>query len=254
MKYEIRVNHYAPKRRGSEHENPSHSVCYGFCNFNCLFCNFRSRPNSSYTEYDGKSFDSLLDELFKTSKNFKFSGGEPTLNPKIIEHLTKVKNRGGVVYLDTNGSIPSVIEKLLQLELVDVLGISLKGVTREEAVQVSRAAPSLAWDNVFQTLSIAGHYLKTHTIVTLVFTESNYRGRIDRFAKLIQDIPNVQLKINNLQRDDHKKGAYELVRVQPKLLADEVEQFLFKNPEWKGRTILINSDDAVSTYSKIDFY
>ena len=254
MKYEIIACHYAPKRRDLANETLSHSMCYGCCNFNCLFCDFRARPKQSYIYYTDKDFDTLLDELFKHSKNFKFSGGEPTLNPKIINHLTNVKNRGGFVYFDTNGSNPDVIEKLLQMELVDVLGISLKGATKEEAVQVSRSNPTLVWDNVFKTLQIAGNYKKAHTIVTLVFTKANYKGRINTFADLIKDIPNVQLKINNLQRDDHKPNAYELISVQSDELVNEVEEFIAKNPEWKGRTILINTLDAISDYSKIQFY
>jgi wyosine [tRNA(Phe)-imidazoG37] synthetase (radical SAM superfamily) len=254
MLYEIIANNFAPKRRNLKGESQSHSVGYGFCTFKCVFCVFKQRPERCYVPYDDEAFDKLLDELFKTSKNFKFTGGEPTLNPKIIDHLSNVKKRGGFVYFDSNGSNPDVIEKLLHLKLIDVLCISLKGVTKEEAVQVSRSYSTLVWDNVFNTLQIAGSYKKVHIIVTLVFTEANYKGRIDTFADLIKDIPNVQLKVNNLQGDDHKPNAYELISVQPDELIDEIEKFVAKKPEWQGRTILINTLDAISDYSKIQFY
>jgi len=254
MKYEIIPCHYAPKRRDLTNENLSHSIFYGHCNFNCIFCNFRARPKLSHMHYDNKDFDTLLDELFKHSKNFKFTGGEPTLNPELIRHLTKIKDRGGIIYLDSNGSNPNVIEDLLKIGLVNVLGISLKGVTKEESVQVSRRNSTLSWDNVFKTLRTAGNYTKVHTIVTLVFTKANYKGRINIFADLIKDIPNVQLKVNNLLGNNHKPNTYELIRVQSEDLVDEVENFIAKNIEWKDRLILINTLGAVNDYSKIQFY
>ena len=254
MKYQVRANFFAPKIQGYKNESLSHSLCYGLCNFNCIFCNFRFKSSQAFFYYDDSSFNALLDKLFLTGKNFKFSGGEATLNPKLIEHLTTVKARGGVVYLDSNGSNPKVIEKLLMLELIDVLGISLKGVTKEEAIQVSRAPSVLAWDNVFESMRIAGYHKSTQTIVTLVFTNATFNGRLVRFANLIKDIPSVKLKVNNLLRDDHESNVYELLRVPPRRLASEVERFILENPEWKGRTVLINSNQAVCDYSEIVFF
>lgn len=45
---------------------------------------------------------------------FKFTGGEPCLNIYLEEELQIVKQNNGIVFLDTNGSLPAIVEKLLK--------------------------------------------------------------------------------------------------------------------------------------------
>ncbi|PWB02110.1 hypothetical protein C5O24_12675, partial [Paramuribaculum intestinale] len=59
---------------------------------------------------------------------FKFTGGEPTLNPKLIDDMEVIRDLGGFIYLDTNGSRPDIVGKIIDRKLVDVLAVSLKGL------------------------------------------------------------------------------------------------------------------------------
>ena len=157
MFYEIIPNKFAPKRadKAPSMQTNLHQICYGKCNCNCIFCDFKKRPISAYNSYDNTSFEKAIDELLLKGNNFKFTGGEPTLNPQLEEHLKIVKLKGGYIYLDSNGSNPEKLETLMKQQLLGVLGISLKGVSKEEALQISNIKnQNLIWD----TLNRANKY------------------------------------------------------------------------------------------------
>lgn len=63
-----------------------------------------------------------------------FTGGEPLLQPDGIKEAAKlVKDIGLKLMLDTNGSIPNVVEKLLNLQLIDRVALDVKApLTAEE--------------------------------------------------------------------------------------------------------------------------
>jgi len=63
-----------------------------------------------------------------------FTGGEPLLQPGDLKEAAKlVKDHGLKLMLDTNGSIPSVVEQLLNLRLIDRIALDVKApLTTEE--------------------------------------------------------------------------------------------------------------------------
>ena len=54
------------------------------------------------------------------------SGGEPTIHPDLIDFIRKIKEKGFLVKLDTNGTNPVVVEKLLEEKLVDYIAMDVK--------------------------------------------------------------------------------------------------------------------------------
>jgi pyruvate formate lyase activating enzyme len=54
------------------------------------------------------------------------SGGEPTLYPKIVDFIRKIKGFGLLVKLDTNGTRPEVLKSLVEEGLVDYVAMDIK--------------------------------------------------------------------------------------------------------------------------------
>ena len=54
------------------------------------------------------------------------SGGEPTVQAGLADFVCEVKSLGYKVKLDTNGSKPQVLQKLLESELLDYVAIDVK--------------------------------------------------------------------------------------------------------------------------------
>lgn len=96
------------------------------CNFRCPFCYNKAIV---FEEIDVIPEEQVLDFLEKRKKLLEavsITGGEPTLQDDLVEFIKKVKNLGYLVKLDTNGSNPEKIRKLIQNRLVDYISMDVK--------------------------------------------------------------------------------------------------------------------------------
>jgi len=53
------------------------------------------------------------------------SGGEPTLQPDLSVFFHRVSSMGYQIKLDTNGSVPKTLEKILNKNLVDYIAMDI---------------------------------------------------------------------------------------------------------------------------------
>lgn len=99
------------------------------CNFRCPYCHnpelVDERPEEIISEASALSFletrRGLLDALVIT-------GGEPTLHgEKLLTFMAKVKRLGFLIKLDTNGTDPEFLKKVIGGCLVDYIAMDVKG-------------------------------------------------------------------------------------------------------------------------------
>lgn len=109
---------------------PGRTACTVFtpgCNFRCGYCHNPEmiEPKGLELIDEGKFFDflntrkGLLDGVCVT-------GGEPTLQPDLGEFLKKIRKRGFLTKLDTNGSSPEILEQLFRAHLLDYVALDVK--------------------------------------------------------------------------------------------------------------------------------
>lgn len=258
MSYRIIKNLLAPKctqEDGIDLEYHSHMLLYNRCNFRCAFCMqaaFDFKEQYGYHELSENEFISVVLQLMQSGKNFKFSGGEPTLNPRIEWELRVVKDLGGTVFFDTNGSNCDKVKALLDKGLIDVLAVSLKGLTKEECLKTTELKnPIFCWDNVFKTIEYGANASGVKVIITHVCYNSVNLSELERFSELIKEYNGVFYKINNLHKSTHRKD--DLYRVNPNELKTLLNEFLGRNPMWKGRIIYVDDDEGITDYNKIVF-
>ena len=55
------------------------------------------------------------------------SGGEPTMQADLPQFIAKIKAMGLRVKLDTNGTNPGMVQKLITEQLVDFIAMDIKG-------------------------------------------------------------------------------------------------------------------------------
>lgn len=108
---------------------PNKTACMIFtsgCNFNCLYCHNSSliAPNKSLIN-ESEIFD-YLKKRKGIIDGIVISGGEPTLQKDLIPFIEKIKELGFLVKLDTNGTNPSILKKLLDQNLVDYIAMDIK--------------------------------------------------------------------------------------------------------------------------------
>ena len=81
-------------------------MLHNVCNYDCSFCGAESK-NGSRRWLDIETYKKVCKQaIIEAGKPiwFKFTGGEPTLYPKLIELLKFVKEAGGFTYVISNGS------------------------------------------------------------------------------------------------------------------------------------------------------
>ena len=109
---------------------PGKTACTVFtpgCNFRCPFCHnallVTQKVDSSISEDEFFSFlskrEGILDGVCIT-------GGEPTLQKDLIEFMQKIKDKGFLIKLDTNGYKPDVLKEILDKNLADYVAMDIK--------------------------------------------------------------------------------------------------------------------------------
>jgi pyruvate formate lyase activating enzyme len=100
------------------------------CNFRCPYCHnpelvlpelIKEQPK--ITE---KEILNFLKEHQKLLEGVCITGGEPTIQPDLINFIKKVKDLGFLVKLDTNGSRPGVLNSLIEGNLIDYVAMDIK--------------------------------------------------------------------------------------------------------------------------------
>ena len=102
--------------------------CSG-CNFDCPYCHnpdLVAGPSSCSNKLDLNAVTGFLDQRRNFLDGVVVSGGEPTLQPDLVDLCRKIKEFGFPVKLDTNGSRPLVIQHLIKEDLVDYIAMDLK--------------------------------------------------------------------------------------------------------------------------------
>lgn len=114
---------------------PDKVACIVFlvnCNFKCKFCYNKELTSTIFFKKSKRKlipeneFFSFLDSKKKMLDGVVITGGEPTLSPGLIDFVKKIKQKGFLVKLDTNGSNPKILEKVLKETIVDYVAMDLK--------------------------------------------------------------------------------------------------------------------------------
>ena len=204
---------------------PGITACLIFtqgCNFRCPFCH-----NSDLLEDDIKTEIVEEEEVFKYLKKRQgvldgvcISGGEPLLQPDIESFITKVKDMGFKVKLDTNGSSPSRLKRLLDKGLLDYVAMDIKNdfldYDKTSGIQMINI------ENIKRSISILEESGVEHEFRTTIVKELHNLLGLEEICKYLG--PNSKYYIQNYKDCDTvlKKGlsgfnTEELVSIQNKL-------------------------------------
>ena len=96
------------------------------CNFACPFCHNAGLVKETEKEISQQEILEYLESRKNLIDSVCVSGGEPTLHPDLPEFLTKIKNLGFLIKLDTNGSNLNALRILVEKNLVDYIAMDIK--------------------------------------------------------------------------------------------------------------------------------
>ena len=96
------------------------------CSFRCPFCYNPGLVDGTIKEIPENHILSLLEKRRKILDAVVICGGEPPLHADLPEFCAKLKKLGFSVKLDTNGSNPVMLRKLVDEKLVDCIAMDIK--------------------------------------------------------------------------------------------------------------------------------
>lgn len=108
---------------------PEKTACLIFtqgCNFRCPFCHNKDLLCHSKGEFQEEEIFNYLEKRKGLIDGVCITGGEPLLQPDIQNFISKIKDMGFLVKLDTNGSNPEKLQELLNLNLLDYVAMDIK--------------------------------------------------------------------------------------------------------------------------------
>lgn len=125
------------------------------CNFRCPYCHNIELVKSGAFDQKNSIPEEYVLEFLKGRKGdldgICISGGEPTLQPDLIDFIRKVKKMNFLVKLDTNGSNPKIVQKILDENLLDYIAIDVK--TAFSKYELVKASSAIAL-NVLESINI----------------------------------------------------------------------------------------------------
>ena len=104
------------------------TIFTGHCNYRCPFCHNAGlvlNPDSEPVIPEERVFE-LLEKRKGKLEGVAITGGEPTLCSDLADFCGRVKEKGLLVKLDTNGSNPELVKKLIEEEKVDYIAMDIK--------------------------------------------------------------------------------------------------------------------------------
>ncbi len=99
------------------------------CNFRCHFCYNKELvfDEKSLPAIEEKEIFNYLEKKKNWLDGVVITGGEPTVDSSLITLCQKIKKQGLAIQIQTNGTNPEMLEKLIKNKLVDFVAMDLKG-------------------------------------------------------------------------------------------------------------------------------
>lgn len=102
-------------------------IFLGGCNFKCGYCHNPEIVHRRGGEIALPDFFAFLERRKKFLDAVCVSGGEPGIHPELYDLIVGIRERGYQVKLDTNGTNPKLLGRLLGEGLVNHVAMDIKG-------------------------------------------------------------------------------------------------------------------------------
>ena len=138
------------------------------CNFRCPYCHNPELVKKELFQESipEKEIFSFLNKRQNKLDAVSITGGEPTLHPDLPSLISKIKSMGFLVKLDTNGTNPQMLKKLIHYNLINYIAMDIKAPLEKyenvTKVQVDTEAISKSID-LIKNLKIEYEFRSTLT-------------------------------------------------------------------------------------------
>ena len=195
---------------------------YKACNFRCPFCHNGLTVLEAEDEF---LFEAVLDYLKSRVGLLDavvFTGGEPTLEPHLKEHIKQVKELGFLIKLDTNGTNPEILKDLIDSQLLDYVAMDIKN--SESKYQLTTGVKHVDMDKIKESINILMNNGVPYEFRTTLVDEFHKLEDMEGLGLLIKGAKHLYLQ-KFVERDGCiQKGLHEVSEEQ----ANRFKEILLK--------------------------
>lgn len=173
---------------------PNHlaSICFTQgCPLRCPFCH---NPELVLPELFDQHILSSQNEFLKYLNLRKsilegvvVSGGEPLMHGGIIDFLRQIKDIGYKVKLDTCGAYPKMLEKVIQIELLDYVALDFKNFEPLYGLSVGKVESAALWDHWVHSLMVLRQSSIDYELRTTIIQELHSKETLLTMASLLEE-------------------------------------------------------------------
>ncbi|MHA1243058.1 MAG: anaerobic ribonucleoside-triphosphate reductase activating protein [Candidatus Heimdallarchaeota archaeon] len=191
------------------------SIFLAGCNFRCPYCH---NPDLVALDIvDSYDINEVLAEIEKRAKTkwldgVSITGGEPAMSKRLPEFLKITKEMGLKAKIDTNGSFPGVVQKLIDEELIDYIAMDVKATPEKYHLAAGKKVDIKSIKKTIAIIIDSGidHEFRTTVVPGIVDVEKD----ISKIAKMIKGAKRYYLQqfrpIRCLDKEFEKLVPYNL--------------------------------------------
>ncbi len=203
----------------------------GGCNFRCPFCH--NTPIVMCEEEGQVSEQEALEFLIKRKgvlDGVCISGGEPLLSEGLISFMGKAKSLGYSVKLDTNGSMPKRLERVIESGFCDYIAMDIKNSLEEYPKTVG---VEINTENIRKSIELIKNSKIEHEFRTTVVRELHSPTGIEALAQLIEGEERYFIQSFKENENVMVKGLSAFCEDELKVLLDLARKYV-PNTELRG--------------------
>ncbi|MBQ1891323.1 MAG: anaerobic ribonucleoside-triphosphate reductase activating protein [Firmicutes bacterium] len=166
------------------------------CNLRCPFCHNASLVDPEEMKktlaenglIDPEDVLAFLKERKGRLTGLAVTGGEPLMQPGILDFLKEVKNIGYAVKLDTNGTNPERLRALLSAGIVDYVAMDYKNCREKYALTagVPETTGAILYENTRLSMSFIRQSGVEHEYRTTIVKELHTVDDVRKMAKELE--------------------------------------------------------------------
>ena len=178
------------------------------CNFRCPFCHNGDSVLGAQEELDFNDILAFLKTRIGLVDAVVFSGGEPTLEDDLEVKIKAVKSLGFLIKLDTNGTNPELLEKLLDEGLLDYVAMDIKN---SPALYAETSGVNyINIDNIKKSIALIMAKAPDYEFRTTLVKEFHERMNYDSFYELVKGTKKLYLQKFVDREGCIKKGLHDV--------------------------------------------
>ena len=173
------------------------TVFLGGCNFRCPFCQNKDLLDGKAEPWITEAeFISFLEKRQGLLDAVCISGGEPTMQRDLVLLAQKIKSMGYLVKLDTNGSNPALLKKLVESGVLDYVAMDVKNCPRRYGE--TTGVPGISLERIEESIRFLMSDVVDYEFRTTVAEQLHSASDMQEMGQWLQSLSSCQTKAKRL--------------------------------------------------------